>query len=189
MRAVIQRVTGASVTGKSRNTHFGPDLISQIGRGFCVLVGITTDDTEADMDALAKKLLSVRLFPDPDGNKQWAKSVTDLQLEILCVSQFTLLTRAQNLTFIKASFNHARLPTSKWKAHAVFFSAMKSDTSKEFYDKFLAKLRSSYQEDKIKDGVFGAMMSVDIKNDGPVTLLLDSKGQRAGKEPWTEGLI
>ena len=83
MKAIIQRVSSASVKVDGQ-------VISSIGRGICVLVGIHRDDGVKEMQYMAKKLLSVRIFDNPETGKRWDKSVQDLGLEILCVSQFTL---------------------------------------------------------------------------------------------------
>ncbi|KXS20034.1 D-tyrosyl-tRNA deacylase [Gonapodya prolifera JEL478] len=162
MRLVLQRVSRASVTVDG-------ETVSSIGRGICVLVGIAQDDQEkADADVLAKKLLDIRMWPD--GEKAWAKGVRDIGGEVLCVSQFTL---------------HARLNKG---TKPDFSRAMKTAQAREFYETFLAKLRSLYDPEKIKDGVFGAMMSVEIVNDGPVTLVIDSRKEgEQDRKPVGEG--
>ncbi len=83
MKALVQRVAraGVSVDGVT---------ISSVGRGLCVLVGIHRDDTDQQAKVLAKKIAALRVFEDPDNSKRWSKSVSDLGLEVLCVSQFTL---------------------------------------------------------------------------------------------------
>ncbi len=83
MKALIQRVKSASVTVDG-------EVVSSIGRGLCVLVGIHKDDTREQLDTLARKVLAVRAFDDPESGKRWNKSVLDLDLEVLLVSQFTL---------------------------------------------------------------------------------------------------
>lgn len=136
------------------------ELVSSIQSGLCVLVGISRDDTEKDMDYMTRKLLNIRLFEDDaqssGGDSKWMKSVVDRDLEILCVSQFTL---------------QSTLKGNKPDFHA----AMGGEQSRAFYDNFLYKLRKAYKPEKIKDGRFGAYMQVDIQNDGPVTILIDSK--------------
>jgi D-aminoacyl-tRNA deacylase len=152
MRAVIQRVLKASVT-------VSDEIISSISNGYCVLIGISRDDTEKDMDFIVKKILNIRLFEDVDengANNKWNKSVVDRDLEILCVSQFTL---------------QSTLKGNKPDFHL----AMSADSSKDFYFKFLQQMRSCYKPEKIKDGQFGAYMQVNIQNDGPVTIIIDSK--------------
>eukprot|EP00095_Tigriopus_kingsejongensis_P003502 snap_masked-scaffold373_size192110-processed-gene-0.13 protein:Tk03502 transcript:snap_masked-scaffold373_size192110-processed-gene-0.13-mRNA-1 annotation:"d-tyrosyl-trna deacylase 1" len=153
MKAIIQRVSRGSVSVDG-------ELISSIGRGLCVLVGIHKDDTEADKDYLVRKVLNLRIFDNPDNGKRWDKSAKDLNLEILCISQFTLY---HTLKGNKCDFSHA----------------MPTDAAHAFYAKFLSDLGRSYAEDKIKDGQFGAMMQVEIVNDGPVTLEIASPPPKA----------
>lgn len=160
MKAVIQRVLKASVT-------VADEIVGSIEHGLCVLVGIARDDTEKDMEYIIKKILTVRLFENDEtdtasSSGKWNKSVVDKNFEILCVSQFTLQS---TLKGTKPDFHYA----------------MSSDQSKEFYEKFLANLKKMYKQDKIKDGRFGAYMQVNIQNDGPVTLLLDSKSLKSNK--------
>uniref|UniRef100_A0A1I7ZKK1 D-aminoacyl-tRNA deacylase n=1 Tax=Steinernema glaseri TaxID=37863 RepID=A0A1I7ZKK1_9BILA len=100
----------------------------------------------------------MRLFPNEDSDKRWDKSVKDLGLEILCVSQFTL---------------HATLKGNKPDFHR----AMAPSEAPDFYANFLAQLRKSYKPELIKDGRFGEMMNVSIVNDGPVTMMIDSKNR------------
>ncbi|XP_065354414.1 D-aminoacyl-tRNA deacylase [Calliphora vicina] len=147
MKAIVQRVTAAKVT-------VGEELISSIGRGLCVLVGITQTDTEKDVEYLSRKLLSLRLFEDTS-SKRWQKSVQDEKLEILCVSQFTL---------------YHRLKGNKPDFHL----AMQGEQAQQLYQKFLKRLGQMYDDTKIKDGKFGAYMQVHIQNDGPVTIELES---------------
>ncbi|XP_071962521.1 uncharacterized protein [Antedon mediterranea] len=147
MKVVIQRVTKASVS-------VGGELVSSIGRGLCVLVGITKDDTPKEREYIARKVLNLRVFDD-DGGKRWCKSVKDKQFEILCVSQFTL---------------YAILKGNKPDFHC----AMPGEKSKLFYEEFLQLLGKDYKPELIKDGQFGAYMQVHIENDGPVTIQIDS---------------
>ncbi|KAF9201149.1 D-tyrosyl-tRNA(Tyr) deacylase [Haplosporangium sp. Z 27] len=168
MRAVLQKVLQASVEVNGKQ-------ISKIKQGLCVLIGLSVDDTSADLDFMVRKLLTVRVFDsnqdasadngrivDNSGDnseppKMWAKSVVDIGGEILCVSQFTLYGQV-----IKGS-------------KPDFHLSMKSDTSRQMYHEFLDRLKKAYKSDRIKDGEFGAMMLVNIANDGPVTLELDSR--------------
>ncbi|KAF9351162.1 autophagy protein 13 [Mortierella sp. AD094] len=140
--------------------------ISKIKQGLCVLVGLSVDDTSADLDFMVRKLLSVRVFDSnqgvsedgtSDSPKMWSRSVVDIGGEILCVSQFTLYGQV-----VKGS-------------KPDFHLSMKSDTSRQMYHEFLDRLKKAYKPDLIKDGEFGAMMLVNIANDGPVTLELDSR--------------
>ncbi|KAI8803075.1 D-Tyr tRNAtyr deacylase-like domain-containing protein [Cladochytrium replicatum] len=156
MKAVIQRVTSASVTVDG-------NIVGAIGKGLCVLVGIMVDDTDADANYIVNKLVNLRVFNDPATGQMWKKSAKDLSLGILCVSQFTLYGKTTN----------GNKPD--------FHLAMKSERSKEFYHAFLDKLRVAHDPDKIQDGVFGAMMDVNIANDGPVTLIVDSRDKQSSK--------
>ncbi|CAH8839425.1 unnamed protein product [Trichobilharzia szidati] len=149
MRAVIQRVKQASVSVNN-------SIVSQIGHGILVLIGLSRRDTETDIEYIVRKILNIRLFPSPDGTRRWDKSVKDLNLEILCVSQFTL---------------YSELKGNKLDFHC----AMDPKLSKDMYSQLVNQLRKNYVEDKVKDGVFGAMMDVSLINDGPVTITLDSK--------------
>jgi len=144
MKALVQRVGKASVSVDG-------ELVSSIGRGLCVLVGLRKDDTREQAKLMAKKLLAIRAFEEPGTDRRWAKGAQDLGLEILCVSQFTL---GHGMKGNKPDFS----------------SAMGGDEAKALYGFFLDELRSKYDPEKVKDGRFGAMMTVDISNDGPVTL-------------------
>ncbi|KAF8563379.1 hypothetical protein P879_05890 [Paragonimus westermani] len=157
MRAVIQRVKEASVTVNG-------SLISQIGRGILVFIGLSSKDTKKDTDYIVRKILNLRLFPNEDGSRRWDKSVKDLGLEVLCVSQFTL---------------YCELKGNKLDFH----QAMEPTLSEQAYSTCISQLRQAYSPDRVKDGVFGAMMDVQLVNDGPVTISLDSvasKGETNG---------
>ncbi|XP_017037847.1 D-aminoacyl-tRNA deacylase isoform X2 [Drosophila kikkawai] len=104
-----------------------------------------------------RKILALRLFEEE--GKRWQKSVKDLSLEILCVSQFTL---------------YHRLKGNK----PDFSAAMKGEEAQQLYNQFLERLGQSYDSSKIKDGKFGAYMQVHIENDGPVTINLESPEQK-----------
>jgi len=149
MRAVVQRVAAASVTVDN-------ELVSRISRGFMILVGISRDDTPSDIEALAKKIFTLRAFPDPQTGAQWKASIKDISGDILCVSQFTLLA---NFKRGKPDFHHA----------------MAAESSKAVYCEFLRRLGQLYMPEKIKDGQFGAMMDVTLTNEGPVTFTLESR--------------
>ncbi|KAK8375502.1 hypothetical protein O3P69_008380 [Scylla paramamosain] len=147
MRAVIQRVRQASVS-------VGEDVISSIGRGLCVLIGIHKNDTEQDIEYIVRKILNARLFEDANG-KRWQLGARDAGLEILSVSQFTLYCELKGN---KPDYRHA----------------MTGESAQQFYENFLTQLRRQYKSEMIKDGKFGAMMQVHIENDGPVTINIDS---------------
>jgi D-tyrosyl-tRNA(Tyr) deacylase len=160
MKVVIQRVKRASVTVD--NT-----IVSQIQKGLCLLVGITNDDTSDDVTKLANKILKLRLFEDMEQTagtntewvgKPWMKSVVDIKGEILSVSQFTLYA------------------TIKKGTKPDFHKAQKGPVAVELYTEFLDLLKKGmHDSDSVKDGQFGAMMDVDIVNDGPVTIVYDTK--------------
>ncbi|CAH2095263.1 unnamed protein product [Euphydryas editha] len=150
MKALIQRVMNAKVTVNG-------EIVSSIGQGACIFIGICNNDNVKDMEYMARKILSIKLFDD-ENDKKWKKSVVDSDFEILCVSQFTLY--------------------NTWKGNKPdFHCAMPSEKSKEFYENFVQLLKDSYKPEKIKDGVFGAYMQVALQNDGPVTLELESPAQ------------
>lgn len=149
MRAIIQRVSSASVTVDG-------EVISQISKGLMVLVGIGSDDTTKDVEYIAKKILTLRVFDDSDGT-MWKAGVKDIGGEVLSVSQFTLM----------ANTTKGNKPD--------FHGAMSSASSREVYSTFLKRLGELYEPAKIKDGQFGAMMSVSLANEGPVTLQIDSR--------------
>ncbi|KAJ7073936.1 D-Tyr tRNAtyr deacylase-like domain-containing protein [Mycena amicta] len=151
MRAVIQRVASASVTVDG-------EVISQISRGLMVLVGIGRDDTETDVAALTNKILTLRVFSDPgDESKMWKTSVKDIDGDVLCVSQFTLMAQ------------------TKKGSKPDFHNAMAANESRALYSKFLGSMQKAYKVEKIQDGRFGAMMNVCLTNEGPVTFTLDTR--------------
>ncbi|XP_047601816.1 D-aminoacyl-tRNA deacylase 1 isoform X1 [Lutra lutra] len=160
MKAVVQRVTRASVTAKSCIllyvviTNIGGEQISAIGRGICVLLGISLEDTQKEVEHMVRKILNLRVFEDESG-KHWSKSVMDKQYEVLCISQFTL---------------QCVLKGNKPDFHL----AMPTEQAESFYNSFLEQLRKTYRPELIKDGKFGAYMQVHIQNDGPVTIELES---------------
>ncbi|MCC8147138.1 MAG: D-tyrosyl-tRNA(Tyr) deacylase [Bacteroidales bacterium] len=147
MRIVIQRVSKASVS-------IGGEVFSSIEKGLLVLLGIESSDIQEDIDFLIKKIVNLRVFDDENGVMN--KSVMEVAGEILCVSQFTLyaLTRKGNRpSYIKAARPEISVP---------------------IYEKFCADLSRALGKD-IKTGEFGAEMQVELINDGPVTILIDSK--------------
>mmetsp|Transcript_13310 Transcript_13310/g.23903 ORF Transcript_13310/g.23903 Transcript_13310/m.23903 type:complete len:161 (-) Transcript_13310:759-1241(-) len=159
MRLVVQRVAQASVTGGGET--------SSIGRGLLVLVGMESTDTSIDSEFCLKKLIQLKLFPensnsnDTESDKKsnrWSKNVVDLGLEILLVSQFTL---------------YAVYKGSKPSFH----KAMNPEISNPFYYKFVDDVRSQYIPERVKTCVFGSYMNVSLVNDGPVTLIIDSKSK------------
>ena len=147
MRVVIQRVSSASVTVSGR-------VIGQIERGLLVFVGIVADDAAADGAWLAQKLTKLRIFADDAG--QMNQSVADIGGGILLISQFTL--HASTAKGTRPSFNAAARP----------------EHARPLYELFITQL-SAALERPVQTGEFGAMMDVALVNDGPVTLIIDSK--------------
>jgi D-aminoacyl-tRNA deacylase len=123
--------------------------VSSIGKGILVLAAVGPHDTRKDADTMASKILKMKLWPDETG-ANWKKSVQELEGEVLCVSQFTLF----------ASTKKGNKPD--------FHGAAGGEMAKELYDYFFSKVQSLYQAERVKDGVFQAMMQVSLVNDGPV---------------------
>ena len=146
MRVLIQRVTHASVTVDGKVT-------GRIGQGFLLLVGITQEDNEEIADKLAKKTAELRVFEDEQGKMNL--NLHDIQGKILSISQFTLY----------ADCRRGRRPG--------FEQAAKPSQAKPLYEYFNQKL-AQYGV-SVETGVFGADMKVELCNDGPVTIMLDSK--------------
>ena len=145
MRFVVQRVTHASVTVDGQ-------VIGKIGNGFMVLIGVADTDTREIADKMVKKLLGLRIFEDAEG-----KTNLDLKAvggELLMVSQFTLY----------ADCRHGNRPS--------FIEAGKPDMANEMYEYIIAKCKE--QVPVVEKGEFGADMKVELLNDGPFTILLDS---------------
>jgi len=145
MRVVIQRVTASQVTVNGQ-------VVGKIGRGLNLLVGIAPIDTEAELDWMARKCLDLRIFPTEGGNR-FNQSVREIGGELLVVSQFTLY----------GDCHKGRRPS--------FAQAAPPEQAKQLYDQFVEKLRQSGL--RVETGKFGAMMAIEIHNDGPVTLLLE----------------
>ena len=146
MRAVVQRVTYS-------NVKVDGNIVGEINRGFNVLIGISKEDTEEDMKYIKDKLINLRVFEDE--NNKMNLSLSDIQGELLIISQFTLYGDCRK----------GRRPN--------FMAALGGEESKKLYDKFILMLKE--YGIKVETGIFGADMKVDIQNDGPVTILLDSK--------------
>ncbi len=146
MRAVLQRVEKAKVTVKNR-------LISEIGKGILVFLGIADGDSESDADYLCEKIINLRIFEDEQGKMNL--SLLDIDGEMLIVSQFTLLGDCRN----------GRRPS--------FTQAEKPDRALFLYDYMALQARKKIRV--VAKGEFQSMMTVMLSNDGPVTMLLDSK--------------
>lgn len=149
MKAVIQRVTKASVTVDNK-------IHSQISNGLLVLVGIEDADGQEDIEWLSSKIVNLRIFDDL--NRVMNVSIKDIQGDILVVSQFTL----------HASTKKGNRPS--------YIKASKPELAIPLYEKFLKQLTYDLEKD-VKTGIFGADMKVELLNDGPVTILIDTKNR------------
>ncbi|MEM6346846.1 MAG: D-aminoacyl-tRNA deacylase [Bacteroidota bacterium] len=147
MRVVIQRVQHSKVVVEG-------ETVGQIGAGLMVLLGVTHDDTEADINWLVKKITKMRIFNDDAGKMNL--SVEDVGGDILVISQFTLYANARKGN--RPSYIRSAPP----------------DVSIPLYEQFVKTLRSQFSG-QVETGEFGAMMEVSLLNDGPVTIILDSK--------------
>ena len=145
MRAVVQRVTGASV-------KVDGETVGAICDGLCVLLGVSVDDAEADADYIADKLIGLRIFDDENGVPN--RSVVDIGGAILLISQFTLMGDARK----------GRRPS--------YIDAARPEQAIPLYERCIARLRTAVP---VETGRFGADMKVSIQNDGPFTILLDSR--------------
>ena len=150
MKVVIQRVTRASVTIEQQ-------LFSSIDKGMLILVGIQADDTDEDINWLASKIVNLRIFDDENGVMN--KSILDSGGEILAVSQFTLMARTKKGN--RPSYIDAAPPA----------------ISVPLYEKFVATLSQELHKE-VQTGQFGANMKVELINDGPVTIIIDSKNRQ-----------
>ncbi|KAM7500736.1 hypothetical protein LguiA_025150 [Lonicera macranthoides] len=148
MRAVVQRVASAGVEVEGRT-------VSSIGPGLLVLVGLHDSDTDCDAEYICRKVLNMRLFPNDKTARTWDQNVMQRDYEVLLVSQFTL---------------YGILKGNKPDFHI----AMSPDRAKPFYTSLVERFQKAYRSDAVKDGIFGAMMKVNLVNDGPVTMQLDS---------------
>jgi D-tyrosyl-tRNA(Tyr) deacylase len=146
MRAVVQRVSEASV-------RVDGDVVGRIGAGLVVLLGVGQGDADADVDYLADKVVNLRILADDAG--QMNRSVLDAGGEVLVVSQFTLYGDARR----------GRRPG--------YSDAARPDEASRLYDRFVSEVRRSGL--RVETGVFRAMMDVALVNQGPVTILLDSR--------------
>ena len=149
MRVVIQRVLNASV-------HVNEKKVSSIKKGLLIFVGFEINDNIIDCDWIANKILNLRIFSHKENSMEL--SVKDVKGEILIVSQFTL---------------HAK---TKKGNRPSFIKSAKSETSKTLYDKFILTIKELYKN-KISQGIFGADMKIRLENDGPVTIIIDSKNK------------
>jgi len=147
MRVVLQKVSKASVTVED-------EVVSSIGNGLLILLGIEDVDTEEDIEWLVKKMIQLRIFNDENGVMN--RSVKDVAGDVIIVSQFTL---------------HAN---TKKGNRPSYIRASKPDFAVPMYEKFIRKTETVLGK-KVGTGKFGAMMDVELVNDGPVTIIIDSK--------------
>lgn len=146
MRAVVQRVSNSSVT-------VDQNVVGKIDKGIMVLLGVNDDDNSKDVEYLVDKIVNLRIFEDE--NEKMNLSLLDIKGDLLVVSQFTLYGDCRK----------GRRPN--------FIDAAKPDIAIPLYEEFIDKAKK--YGIKVETGKFGAHMNVDIMNDGPVTLLIDSK--------------
>lgn len=147
MKVVIQRALASSVEVDNK-------LINKIEKGMVILVGVNVEDTTEDVDYLVRKTLNLRIFDDENGVMN--KSILDVGGEILSISQFTL----------QASTKDGNRPS--------YINAMKGEEAVKLYEEYNKKLNEKV---KTYPGVFGAEMKVSITNDGPITIIIDSKSR------------
>lgn len=146
MRAVVQKVSSSKVTVEGQ-------VIGQINQGLMVLLGVTYDDTSKDVDYMVDKVTNLRIFEDEGGKMNL--SLKDIDGEVLVVSQFTLYGDARR----------GRRPS--------FSNAARPEVANPLYEEFVEKIKK--QGINVGTGKFGAHMMVDLTNDGPVTILLESR--------------
>ena len=146
MKIVIQRVTEANVKVEGK-------IVGEITKGLLLLIGIDEEDEKTDADWLVQKILNLRIFGDEEGKLNL--SVTDISGEILCISQFTLI----------ADYKKGNRPS--------FIKAAKPDKAIPLFEYFKSEIAKSGL--KTESGIFGADMKVSLLNDGPVTIVMDSK--------------
>jgi len=149
MKAILQRVTHGQVT-------VDDSITGKIDTGFVVLLGVGHEDTEEDAEYLAEKMVNLRVFNDDAGKMN--RSLIDVSGSVLAISQFTLF----------ADTRRGRRPS--------FIDAAPPEQATHLYEYFMTKVRSAGV--RVEKGVFGAHMVVDIQNDGPVTIILDSTDRK-----------
>ncbi len=147
MRIIIQRVKKASVTVSEK-------IISEIGQGYLILLGVETEDTQQDIHWLCGKVARLRIFEDENGAMN--RSILDIDGDVIVVSQFTL----------HASTKKGNRPS--------FIKAARPEIAIPLYEAFVQQLEKELGK-KVQMGEFGAMMDVSLVNDGPVTIAIDSK--------------
>ncbi|MCH2034443.1 MAG: D-aminoacyl-tRNA deacylase [Tenacibaculum sp.] len=150
MKAVIQRVTKASVTIEG-------EKVANIQSGLLILLGIVSEDSKEDIDWLAKKIVNLRIFNDE--NNVMNKSLLDINGDVIIVSQFTL----------HASTKKGNRPS--------YIQAAKPDIAIPLYEEFITVFEKQVDK-KVQTGQFGADMKVELLNDGPVTIIIDTKDKK-----------
>ncbi len=153
MRAVIQRVSEGGVYIEKENYS------AEISKGLVILLGIKTDDSIADTEFVADKCSSLRIFEDE--NEKMNLSLKDVDGEVLIISQFTLYGDAQKGN--RPGFTDAARP----------------EIAIPLYENFITRMKNNIGENKVKTGLFGAMMKVKIINVGPVTIIVESKNNKS----------
>ena len=149
MKVIIQRVLNASVE-INQQTH------SSINQGYLILLGIGNEDTADDVEWLTNKIINLRIFNDENGLMNL--SINQINGEMLLVSQFTLFAQ------------------TKGSNRPSFINAAKPDIAAPLYEKFITSLEHKFDK-KIKTGIFGADMKISLTNDGPVTIIIDTKNK------------
>ncbi len=150
MKAVIQRVNYASVTIDNK-------VVSKIDQGLLVLLGITSQDNQEDIQWLSNKIVNLRIFNDASGVMN--KSVNDVDGDLIIVSQFTLMAntkKGNRPSYIRAANSEIAIP---------------------LYEDFIAKTETLLGK-KVGTGIFGADMKIDLQNDGPVTIIIDTENKQ-----------
>ena len=151
MKAVVQRVSSASVKIREQN------YTTEIDKGLLILLGIKTGDTEEDVNFVADKCCNLRIFEDEADKMN--RSVRDIQGELLIISQFTIYgetAKGNRPNFTEAARPEAAIP---------------------LYEKFIQRVKENLGETKVKSGIFGEMMDIELVNYGPVTVIVESKSQ------------
>ena len=152
MKAVIQRVKHASVAVDGK-------IVGSCGEGFLVLLGVAEGDTEKEAEMLCRKIVNLRIFQDEAGKMN--RSLLDIDGEMLVVSQFTLL----------ANYRHGNRPD--------FMASAKPDEANRLYEYFKSLAQKELR--RVESGIFGADMKVELLNDGPVTIVIDSEVLKSKK--------
>lgn len=149
MKILLQRVCEAKV-------EVDGNIVGQTGKGILIFLGVSHADTEKEIDYLIEKVLNLRIFENETGDKYFDKSILEVKGEILVVSQFTLYAKTES----------GRRPD--------FIDAAKPDQAKQLYESFVEKIRAR-SDLKVETGQFQAMMNVSLVNEGPCTLMLESR--------------